>query len=77
MSAPDIQSAEIRVAERLKAHRKARQAYLAARDLLLQAIAERDAMRSNADTDGMALTCEHGHPHCAIGEPNYCGDEHQ
>ena len=76
MSAPDLQSAETRVTERLRAHRKARQAYLAARTLLLEAIAERDTMR-NADTDGQATTCEHGHAACAIGMPNYCGDEHQ
>ena len=77
MSAPDLQSAEIRVTERLRAHRKARAAFIAARTLLLEAIAERDTMRGNTDTDGQAMTCEHGHVACAVGMPNYCGDEHQ
>lgn len=74
MSAPNLESAEIRVAERLRAHRKARQAYLAARTLLLEAIAERDTMRGSHD--GEAMTCEHGHPACGIGS-TLCGDEHQ
>lgn len=75
MSAPNLESAEIRVTERLREHRKARRAYLAARDLLLEAIAERDTMRNGSSHDGEAMTCEHGHIACGIASTDCT--EHQ